>query len=255
MIGSLKNQVAYSLWFTVCVALCGADIQLAFATQNAGRIFCQKYPTARGCEAQGSTCTICHTAPPSLNPYGLDILANLPGPLDETLLIAIDKVELGDSDNDGFTALDEINNQSDPGTTASVPVIESTKIYDMEVAYKRVKAAFCGETATYDELKTLKADPKPLDILHRQLSFCLETPYWKQEALYRMADRKIQPLAAVGFGGNVVIGDYRFDYRLFSYVMTGDRDVREMLSAQYHIDENGQRLEGIVAREEPFQLG
>lgn len=238
----------------LCVVLAG-KADLALATQNAGRIFCQKYPSARGCENQGSTCLICHTAPPSLNPYGLDLLQNLSGTLDETLPIAIDKVEQGDSDNDGFTALDEIMSQSEPGVTESVPVTESTKTYDIEVAYKRVKAVFCGENASYNELQSLKAAAQPSEILHQQLSVCLESFYWKQEALYRMADRKIQPLAAVGFGGNVVIGDYRFDYRLFSYVMTGDRDVRELLSAQYHIDESGQPIYGIVPREEPFQLG
>lgn len=37
--------------------------------------------------------------------------------------------------------------------------------------------------------------------------------------------------------------DYAWDYRLFAYIMTGDRDVRDLLVADYHVE---QRVDGCL---------
>ncbi|WP_141734298.1 hypothetical protein [Oligoflexus tunisiensis] len=225
------------------------------ATPASTAIFCQKYPKSLGCENQQASCNICHITAPTLNPYGEDLAKNLTGNIDVVLLEALDKVENLDSDADGVKNIDEILNAGAPGDKTIKPESKANLTYDPVFAYKRLKGVYCGESATYEELEAVRkaADPKPL--LHTELNRCLETPYWKDEALHRLADKKIQPLAAVGFGGNVVIADYRYDYRLFSYVMTGDRDARELLSAQYHIAADGTKVEGTIAREEPAQFG
>jgi hypothetical protein len=229
--------------------------ETTWATPGSTPIFCQKYPKSLGCETQQASCNICHTTAPALNPYGDDIVKNLTGNIDVVLLEALDKIENLDSDGDGVKNIDEILNNGAPGNKAVKPESKVSLAYDPVLAYKRVKGIYCGESASYEELEQVRkaADPKPF--LHDELTRCLETPYWKNEALHRLADRKIQPLAAVGFGGNVVIADYRFDYRLFSYIMSGDRDARELLSAQYHIDINGRRVEGALPREEQAQIG
>lgn len=227
----------------------------AAATAGAGAIFCQKYPTALGCETQAQSCAVCHAGPPAFNTYGAEVKGALTGTIEQTLIAALDKIQPLDSDGDTFSNIDEIMNASAPGNAEITPAAEINLVYDPALAFKRVKAVYCGESATYAEMQSFAQAANASSAVHEQLAVCLESNFWKNEALYRLADKKIQPLAAVGFGGNVVIGDYRFDYRLFSYVMTGDRDVRDLLAAQYHIDENGNQIQGVVAREEPFQLG
>ncbi len=225
------------------------------ATTISTEIFCQKYPKSLGCETKQASCNICHTAAPSLNPYGDDISKNLTGNIDVMLLETLDKVEGLDSDADGVKNLDEILNAGAPGNKAVKPEVKVQLTYDPAQAFKRVKSIYCGQTASFDEMNTLKAATDPKALVHAELSKCLDTAYWKNEALQRLADKKVQPLAAVGFGGNVVIADYRYDYRLFSYIMSGDRDARELLSAQYHIDVNGNKVDGVIAREEAAQIG
>lgn len=217
--------------------------------------FCKKYPSSSFCDGMGhADCNLCHASPPGLNPYGEDIRNNLSGPLSEKLIEALGKVENNDSDGDGVSNKDELNG-GHPGDNKQVPGATANLSYDIEMAFKRVKAVYCGQSASYSEMKGLKAAADQKAFLHGELSKCLETDYWKKEALHRLADKKVQPLGAVGFKGNVVIGDFRWDYWLFSYIMTGDRDARELLSATYHIDESGKKIEGIVAREEIPQLG
>lgn len=229
--------------------------EVALATSQASGAFCQKFPKALGCASPSSSCAICHAGPPSLNSFGIDLGNNLTAPLDVGLLEALQKIETLDSDRDGSTNIEEINNFSAPGNAQIKPSAELDLVYDPSVTYMRVMATYCGKKASYEDLKKVQAAAEARPLIHAKLSECLESSYWKNEALYRLADKKIQPLAAVGFGGNVVIGDFRWDYRLFSHIMTGDRDARELLSAQYHIDANGNKVEGVIAREEPFQVG
>ena len=230
----------------------------AAANQQGADGLCQKYPKAAGCESAATRCAVCHAGgPPALNPYGDDIKKALAGAsLAEGIAAALGKVEQFDSDGDGVKNVVELSSATQPGDPASKPAGDTKLVYDPIMAMKRIKAIYCGQSASFDELQKVKAageDAKPL--LHAALTTCLQSPFWTGEALQRLADKKIQPLNAVGFGGNVVIADFRFDYRLFAYIMSGDRDVRELLSATYHIDEKGQKIEGTIAREERPQVG
>ena len=242
----------FSYWYWLILLCLSVPIQ---ANPKAAGAFCQKYPKALGCEAKLASCNVCHSAPPSLNSYGADIAKNLVGSLDVGLIAALDKVEGFDSDGDGIKNLDEIIQAGFPGDASGKAPGKVQLSYNPGQALKRIKAIYCQDSVTFELMENLKkmADPKAL--LHAELSKCLDSAYWKGEALFRLADKKIQPLAAIGFGGNVVVADYRYDYRLFSYIMSGDRDVRELLSAQYHIDINGNKVEGPIGREEPAQAG
>ncbi|NRA65462.1 MAG: hypothetical protein HRU19_13325 [Pseudobacteriovorax sp.] len=227
----------------------------AYASPDATTIFCQKYPNSGLCEDQAASCNVCHAGPPSLNDYGLSIKENIGGDLITNLPDALGKIEAIDSDGDGASNLTEIEENAHPGNADVKPGKDITVEYDRKMAFKRMKANYCGESATYQELKGLEAAADPKDYMHKALDVCLASDYWVKEALHRLADNKIMPNAAIGFGGSVVIGDYRFDYRLFSYIMSGGRDARELLSADYHVDENYNKIEGTVAREEGLQLG
>ncbi|SMF68730.1 DUF1585 domain-containing protein [Pseudobacteriovorax antillogorgiicola] len=225
-----------------------------YATTEATDLFCQKYPKATACADKPTSCGVCHAGPPSLNDFGQNIKMELDGTITESLLVALDKLEDGDSDQDGATNIDEILNGGEPGNKSVQPAGEINVEYDIALAYKRMKSVFCGTSASYQDMKQLEAEGATF--LHNELTQCLEGAYWKDEALHRIADAKIQPLATIGYGGNVVIGDYRWDYWLYSYVMTGDRDARELLSATYHIDgRTGEKIEGNVRREEGATLG
>lgn len=53
----------------------------------------------------------------NLNPYGITIKDNL----DQGIEMALTRVEINDSDKDGFTNLDEINNLTFPGNKKDLP--------------------------------------------------------------------------------------------------------------------------------------
>lgn len=224
----------------------------AFGVTEATDILCQKYPNATACSDKPKSCAVCHAGPPSLNDFGYNIKEKAAGQqLQSVLASVLGDIEGEDSDRDGVNNLDELLKGGNPGDKAIQPGVEVSLEYDLALAYKRMKSTFCGESVTYQDMQQLNKEK-----LHQDLNTCLESDYWKNEALHRIADSKIQPLSVLGFGGDVVIGDFRWDYWLYSYIMTGDRDVRELLSATYHYDaRTGQKIEGNVAREEGAQVG
>ncbi len=226
-----------------------------FATTEATTIFCQKYAAAEACTNETVSCNVCHAGPPSLNEYGQDLKNNTQGEFNANLYEALEKIKDLDSDGDGVSNEEEIKFAGHPGNEEVKPAKDIELVYDREQAFRRMKVIFCGRPATYADMQALQAANDAKAFMHTSLDACLSSPYWTEEALHRIADKRIQPLSTIGFGGNVVIGDYRFDYRLFSYIMSGDRDVRELLSADYHIDANGNKIQGLVDREEAFQLG
>lgn len=227
---------------------------LAYATVQAPDILCDKYPNAEACADVPTACTVCHAGPPSLNDFGHDVKENLSGKLIDGLDAALSLIEDLDSDGDEVKNIDELLKGGHPGDRSKKPAADFQVEYDEKLAFKRMKSVFCGESARYQEMQQLKQQGKAF--LHEVLRTCLESDYWKNEALHRIADSKIQPLATIGFGGNVVIGDYRWDYWLYSHVMTGDRDARELLSATYFVDgRTGEKIEGNVPREEGPLLG
>jgi hypothetical protein len=85
-------------------------------------------------------------------------------------------------------------------------------------------------------------------LLHEALDDCLQSPYWKQEALHRLGDDRIRPLTAVGARGEIMLADYDWDYRLFAYVLSDGRDMRDLLLADYHIDANGNPTTAVIPR-------
>lgn len=219
-----------------------------------GAELCRKYPTSSYCDSPLNSCKTCHASPPYLNAYGEDLRNHLGGPLATAVGAALTAIEAADSDADGVSNIDELNQKGAPGNRSITPAGPITLVYDNGVALKRLKAIYCGESVTYEQMVALSVSSDPKAFLHEQLRTCLSSDYWKKEALLRLADKKIQPLAAIGFGGNVVIADYRWDYRLFGYIMSDDRDVRELLSATYHINEDGKKVEGKQSRGELPQI-
>ncbi|MBC7659297.1 MAG: hypothetical protein H7249_06270 [Chitinophagaceae bacterium] len=219
-----------------------------FGSAAAGAQLCKKYPTSTYCDSEVNSCKTCHSTSPALNLYGEDIRVHLGGPVDTASEAAMVSIEAADSDGDGVTNLDELLKKGAPGNAAIKPSAAVDLVYDPFLALKRLKAIYCGQSLTYDLAQKLAATADPKALLHAELTACLASAYWKDEALARLADKKIQPLAAVGYNGNVVIADFRWDYRLFTYIMSNDRDARDLLAAQYHVDESGKRVEGRQGR-------
>lgn len=236
-----------SILFTLLVL---TSSEHALASPALPAQFCQTYPSSPTCPPTAEACSFCHASPPSLNFYGEDIKKNAAGPVGSGLAAILKKIEGLDSDKDGANNLDEILKGGAPGNPAITPGAAASLVYDHELALKRLKSVYCGTSASYAEVKALQASANKKEYLRSEMSKCLNSQFWTKEALPRLADKKITPLAAVGFGGNVVIGDYRYDYWLFSYIMSGDRDVRELLSATYHIDAQGNKIEGTIPMEE-----
>ncbi|RYZ81224.1 MAG: hypothetical protein EOP04_24385 [Proteobacteria bacterium] len=81
---------------------------VALASASASSILCKKYPESTYCDSPVSTCKTCHSSPPNLNAFGLDLRDNLSGPLATALEGALLAIESDDSDGDGVTNLIEL---------------------------------------------------------------------------------------------------------------------------------------------------
>ena len=232
----------------------------ALAKPGAGTSFCEAYPDSPHCLSGKIECNFCHAGPPVLNSYGMDIQKVFSGG-DFLNLMAfsskLKEVENKDSDADKNSNIDEIFQGTLPGDRESAVENDAiTYSYQDDLAFKKVKTIYCGKSASYEEMQTFASSEDKKQFIHDRLDECLESEYWKNEALHRMADEKIMPIEAVGsMTAAVKIGEYDWDYRLFSYIMTGNRDVRELMSADYHVDANGNVVTGTISRSEPFQLG
>jgi hypothetical protein len=217
------------------------------------------------------TCATCHlsTDPASWNSFGLSVLAVLAsggeGEFEQAIPEALLAIEFDDADGDGVSNLDEIMTGTAPGDPRSVwlPPEEPPEgefepnlwyalgEYDFGFALRRVMVLYCGRSPTYDELadmRSLADDPDMQYVrLHEQLSSCLAGEWWTGPGVSELADPKIKPIKAVGndtkveiSGFRVVLGDYEWDYRLWRWILTEDRDLRDLLLAQYHIDVDDQ---------------
>ena len=232
----------------------------AAAKPPAANGLCQAYPASPHCVGRTVSCYACHTAPPSLNAYGTSVSGKLAEagytftPREEEtqfmalLPAALSSVEAVDSDADGVSNVDELLRGTMPGDAASnYTAVAPSNAWDPRFAYRRASVVFCGAPPTYDELQAVPEDPTAgRAAVQTLLDTCLASSFWRNEQLHRMADSRIRPQHAVGYdrGNEFSLGDYRFDYRLFSYVMSGDRDARDLLRATYHVDENGFRVDG-----------
>lgn len=234
----------------------------AVARPQAPAVVCEVYPTAAACAGQLPACTLCHTEPPTRNAFGMDVEAVLaPGvsrPLSpETFTAelpdALLAVEGDDTDGDGFANLDELLGGSAPADPASRPsdgegpACEAPRdvAYDVcepDAAYTftKVMRDVCGRSPRRDELDTLSDMPDPWQHIHATLDTCLASEHWRGRdgALWSLANRKIRPSASIKSGadpGAIPLADYEDDYNLFVYTQTGDRDARDLLTAQYMV--------------------
>ena len=236
----------------------------AAARPEAPGVFCQTYPDAAECLGRVVQCRMCHdsTYPPAWNSYGRALLGKLSRdvPFAQALPRALSDVEADDADQDGVDSRSEIMGGTFPGDASSVWIAPEAPSgapnpaydvgeYDVAFAYRRASVLYCGRSPSYEELQPFRArDASPSDLkarLHTRLSACLDGPYWREEGLPRLADGRIRPAKNAGKDSRVmigsfrlVIGDYEYDYRMWVYVLTGDRDARDLLLAQYYVLQN-----------------
>jgi hypothetical protein len=256
----------------------------AYAKPVAPELVCRSYPNIPDCSGRLVTCSHCHASvyPTSWNVFGASVKSELaPGTaFEDALPDALAALEPSDSDGDGLSNLEELELGTAPGDAASgfteAPVSEGADNpqydvgnYDYAFAYRRVMILYCGASPSYDQRRAFDADHPDAETLrerlHAALSECLDSKHWSETALPRLADKRIRPLQAAGpdsmirigtSGRRLVVGDYRYDYRMWRYLLTGDRDMRDLLTARYHVteDESGelQQVSGVLPKEDPM---
>jgi hypothetical protein len=250
----------------------------ARAEPTAPSIVCKTYPTLPACSGRVPACALCHdsTDPPSWNLYGGELKAQLSAgqPFDAALPGALAAVADDDADGDGTSNLEELQQGRSPSVQDAVMVGTQGTVpnpgyrideWDAKFAYRRLSALYCGRSPSYDEMNDLAEESSAeglKQLVHAKLDQCLRSPYWRQEGLARLADKRIRPVVAFGTEtkiviGNrsVVLGDFEYDYNLWRYALTDGHDMREMLTAQFHVraTEDGklQKVEGVIEKPNP----
>lgn len=208
-------------------------------------IVCEAYPEFPQCLGTVPECTMCHTStdPVGWNAYGGALIGSFGGlSFDEGLGAAMAAIASEDADGDGVLNIDELEQGTEPGT-AEAFTCEGPRSYSPEVAYRRVAAIYCGRSPTFDELEMVRGSETTVatELVHEKLNTCLASDYWKDVGLARIADRFVTPIESVGLESpvGITIGDYQWDYNLFRYAMSDDRDARELLLATYHVSDEG----------------
>lgn len=275
-----------------CMGLVGlVGVQSTQAKVVGPSTFCQTYPDVADCNGQLPSCNYCHvsTDPVVWNSFGEDLKDALvaygssvpPGFYNYGdhyqlyLPIVLPTLEDVDSDCDGLTNYAEMLFGTNPGLAQSVWVDPPAPTggpnpwykvgqYDHTFAFRRVSTVFCGKSATYDEIQAFlegadPATPEGKTLLNTRidvrLDSCLQSTYWRKNALRSMADKRIRPLkvAAVDSSICLILADYEWDYRLWEWIMTEDRNMQELLTAQYHVDEGDEgQLVKVGLPSEPF---
>lgn len=212
-------------------------------------LFCDAYPEAPACAAGPVSCTVCHalSGPPGHNPYGAAVAAWLGPEADfvAELPAALAAVEPDDADGDGVDNLTEILAGTEPGWTATEEpeCAEQVQLdngawsvgrYDPAFAWKRVLIDVCGRQPRYDEVQAFRAESGGRAAVAAALDACLQSPHWGQ-VLEELAVDVVEP---VGPDTDVnILGNWRWDLRLFRWVMSGDRDAGEVMTADYVVVE------------------
>ncbi len=236
---------------------------VALARAAAAEAFCALYSDSPLCAAGATACTTCHVlaGPPAHNPFGVDVRAARTGgvPFDADLPMALQAIELLDSDGDGVDNLAEILGGTLPGFEASVEAECGDQAnfanpwyrvgtYDPAFAFKRVTLDFCGRSPRYEEMRELEDHADPMALLAEQLDLCLTSPYW-QAVLREMAMGVVRP---IGPATDVnVLGNWEWDVRLFAYAMSGDRDAADLMRAKYLVVEEPPGSGRLVAIDGP----
>lgn len=259
--------------------LLAASAQPALAEPTAPTALCRAYPDLPDCAGRVPTCALCHTStdPVAWNAFGEQLAGQLTRgqPFEQALPLALAAVADDDADGDGATNLAELRAGRSPSAAEAEDAAAQGTLanpgyrigaWDPRFTFRRVSALYCGRSPSYEELSTFAADSADDATLrarvHEKLSQCLRSPYWRSEGLLRLADKRIKPVTAFGadtditIGGyRVVIGDFRYDYDLWAYALTDDHDMREMLTAQYHVtrsdDGTLRKVEGVIAKPDP----
>ena len=233
----------------------------ATARPDAPRVLCMTYPDTYLCSGGLATCATCHTStwPVGWNDFGLQVASAMQsGDYAESLSDALTAIADEDADGDGVSNFDEISVGTAPGDARDVGILcpanpsepNIGEDYDFARAYRRVHVLFCGQSPKFEDLQGLENDEAQTEAryhtVHDALQACLDSPYWQNEGLHRLADDLIRPTSDNG----LPFADFWWDYRLFSYIMTRDRDVRDLLLADYHVEAQDDgtltRVEGVV---------
>jgi hypothetical protein len=245
----------------------------ALARPTGPRGLCQSAAGADLAVCQGTvpSCALCHQGPPDLNLYGARVFEALAQDdgydfdnFEARVGDAVAAANADDSDGDGLTNLEELLLGTLPGDVNSAfteplpPVGDVNAFYavgqrDPRFAFRRVHTIFCGQPPEFDAITAFAAldEAEQGLALHDTLDTCLQSTFWQDFALHRLADARIRPLESIGFDGLIPLADYHWDYRLFSHIFSDDNDLRDLLLADYHVDENGDVVTGIV----PFPSG
>ncbi|HEX6243154.1 MAG TPA: hypothetical protein VFZ61_19710, partial [Polyangiales bacterium] len=254
-----RPALIVALTFTSIGSAIALLAPVALAKPTAPATLCASYPTLPDCTGRVPACALCHesTDPASWNGFGTQLKGQLTAgqPFEQALVAALAAVADDDADRDGVANLAELMRGSSPSvadTPQSMPVgsLPNPRYrvgkYDPAFAFRRVSTLYCGRSASYDEMApfvvTAPDDAALKQRIHDKLSSCLDSDYWRTQGLMRLADKRIRPVHAFGketrimIGSvRVVIGDYEYDYNLWRYALTDDHDMREMLTAQYHL--------------------
>lgn len=232
------------------------------------QVFCDTYPNAPVCAGGVPDCSTCHdtAGPPTRNLFGADVELELvpgaPRPLSDqdfadALPAALLAVESLDSDADGFSNLEEIEQGTLPGDAGSFPSSSSECAgapnpdydvcnYDPVYVYRKLMVDFCGSQPTYQEFADFKSLSKDAQVLKLDdvLDECLDTEFWIGEdgVVWSLAHRKVRPLFSLRGaidpderGSIPIFGDYEDDYSLFVYTQIDGHDARDVLLADYHV--------------------
>lgn len=240
--------------------------ELVSARPTGPATLCEIWEDGADCPNSVS-CDACHTSPPSRDAFGQAIEARL-WPDDarpesdeafaEALSGLLPELEDVDSDGDGVPNRVEWVAGTDPGDETSRPEAPplddpceqggrnpnfNVCSYDPVYAYRRASIDLCGHSPSWDEISDLKSQDEvnQRERLHILIDRCLKSAHWlgRNGSLWRIAHEKIRPLAELKSGessGAIPLGDYDADYALFAYVMSGDRDVRDLLLADYFVE-------------------
>lgn len=223
--------------------------------------FCNANSESATCKAGPIECSYCHMSPPALNDYGQDFKESLeaqpgydPTSREQFFGAAMIVVSGLDSDGDGFSNEEELElitspSVADQPTGTNPPPGNAFKRSD-ELLFLRVSAAICGKKASFQQIQKFKQSANKASALNQHIDQCLQSDFWLKQALKRLADPKIRPLKSIGIDGTIVLADYNWDYNLFVHALSEERDARELLLADYHVDGSGKKVTGPIG----FQL-
>lgn len=239
--------------------MCAASLLLSVsghAKPTAPKAFCDTYPDSGLCAGTLVTCSLCHTStsPTSVqwNAFGQAILTrrNWETPFEQDVAGILYSIEQQDTDGDELDNISEILLGSQPGDPLSIPHYPNPPHgdpnpgynvggYDVLFAYRRVSIVYCGQSPSLKEMNAIQNSTDPKSRLHDKLAACLQSAYWRDVVLDRLADPAVKP---INFGTS-----WEWDYRLFRFIMSGNRDMRELVYADYHVREEE---EGVLTKVE-----